>query len=63
MYTWVYIHIHVYIYTHIYVYIGIYTYMYIYVYTHIYTEWPKKCMHALLINIFGINVNEISISG
>ena len=27
------------------------------------TEWPKKCMHSLLINIFGINLIEISISG
>ena len=26
------------------------------------TEWPKKCIHSLLINIFGINLNEISIS-
>jgi hypothetical protein len=24
---------------------------------------PKKCVHSLLINIFGINSNEISISG
>jgi len=24
---------------------------------------PKKCVHSLLINIFGINVNEISILG
>ena len=24
---------------------------------------PKKCIHSLLINIFGINWNEISISG
>ena len=24
---------------------------------------PKKCMHSLLINIFGRNLNEISISG
>ena len=24
---------------------------------------PKKCIHSLLINIFGINLNEISISG
>ena len=31
--------------------------------TYIYTEWPKKCIHSLLINIFGINLNEISISG
>jgi len=23
---------------------------------------PKKCIHSLLINIFGINLNEISIS-
>jgi len=23
----------------------------------------KKCIHSLLINIFGINLNEISISG
>jgi len=28
-----------------------------------YTEWPKKYIHFLLINIFGINLNEISISG
>jgi hypothetical protein len=34
------------------------------------TEWPKKmqsgpkkCIHSLLINIFGLNLNEISISG
>ena len=27
------------------------------------TEWPKKCVHSLLINIFGINLNDISISG
>ena len=24
---------------------------------------PKECIHSLLINIFGINLNEISISG
>jgi hypothetical protein len=24
---------------------------------------PKKCIHSLVINIFGINLNEISISG
>ena len=30
------------------------------VYIYIYTEWPKKCIHSLLINIFGINLNEIS---
>jgi ascorbate-specific PTS system EIIC-type component UlaA len=24
---------------------------------------PKKCIHSLLINIFAINLNEISISG
>ena len=24
---------------------------------------PKKCIHSLLINIFGTNLNEISISG
>ena len=24
---------------------------------------PKKCIHSLLINIIGINLNEISISG
>jgi hypothetical protein len=24
---------------------------------------PKKCIHSLLINIFGINLNKISISG
>ena len=23
---------------------------------------PKKCIHSLLINIFGINLNEISVS-
>ena len=28
----------------------------------LYTEWPKKCIHSLLTNIFGINLNEISIS-
>ena len=27
------------------------------------TEWPKKSIHSLLINIFAINLNEISISG
>ena len=36
---------------------------YIYIYIYINTEWPKKCIHSLLINIFGINLNEISISG
>ena len=47
----------------------IYIYIYIYIYTHththtymLYTEWPKKCIHSLLINIFGINLSEISIS-
>ena len=34
---------------------------------HYYNCWiqsgPKKCIHSLLINIFGINLNEISISG
>ena len=30
----------------------------------VYTQnGPKKCIHSLLINIFGINLNEISISG
>ena len=29
----------------------------------IYRVAQKKCMHSLLINIFGINLNEISISG
>jgi len=24
---------------------------------------PKKCIHSLLVNIFGINLNEIYISG
>ena len=24
---------------------------------------PEKCIHFLLINIFGININDISISG
>ena len=24
---------------------------------------PKKCIHSLLINIFGIKLNEISVSG
>ena len=33
---------------------------YIYIYTQ---SGPKKCIHSLLINIFGINLNEISISG
>ena len=37
--------------------------LYIYIYIYIYTEWPKKCIHSLLINIFEINLNEISISG
>ena len=27
------------------------------------TGWPKKYIHSLLINIFGINLNKISISG
>ena len=36
---------------------------YIYIYIYIYTDWPKKCIHSLLINIFGIKLNEISISG
>ena len=30
---------------------------------YVYTEWPKKMYTILLINIFGINLNEISISG
>ena len=30
---------------------------------YIYTEWPKKCIRSLLINNFGMNLNEISISG
>jgi len=35
-----------------------------YIYTYIHTQsGPKKCIHSLLINIFGINLNEISISG
>ena len=38
-------------------------FLYIYIYIYIYTEWPKICIHSLLINIFGINLNEISISG
>jgi len=29
----------------------------------IYRVAQKKCTHSLLINIFGINLNEISISG
>ena len=29
----------------------------------IYRVAQKKCIHSLLINIFGINLNEISISG
>ena len=33
------------------------------VYVYRYTEWPKKCVHSLLINMFGINLNDISISG
>ena len=41
--------------------IYIYIYIHIYIYTH--TEWTKKCIHSLLINIFGIYLNEISISG
>ena len=32
-------------------------------YTSIIQSGPKKCIHSLLINIFGINLNEISISG
>ena len=47
--------------------IRMHTYIYIYIYTHTHThthtEWPKKCIHSLLINIFGIYLNEISISG
>ena len=39
----------------------IYIYIYIYTHTHTHTEWPKKCIHSLLINIFGINVNEMSL--
>jgi len=28
-----------------------------------YIKWPKNCIYSLLINNFGINLNEISISG
>ena len=39
-----------------------YCHKYIYIYTYI-QSCPKKYIHSLLINIFGINLNEISISG
>ena len=54
-----------YIHTHMLIYLYIYTHtIYIYIYIYIYTQsGPKKGMHSLLINIFGINLNEISISG
>jgi hypothetical protein len=29
----------------------------------LYRVAPKKCIHSLLINIFGINLNGISVSG
>ena len=32
------------------------------IYIHIQSD-PKKCVHSLLISKFGINLNEISISG
>ena len=42
----------------------LYIYIYIYIHTHTHTQsGPKKCIHSLLINMFGINLNEISISG
>ena len=44
------------------VYVCIYIYIYICIYRYI-QSGPKKCIHSLLINIFGINLNEISISG
>jgi hypothetical protein len=37
-------------------------YLYIYIYVHIYRV-AQKGIHSLLINVFGINLNEISISG
>ena len=37
-------------------------YCFIYIYVHIYRV-AQKGIHSLLINIFGINLNEISISG
>ena len=40
--------------------LNIYIYIYIYIYIQ---SGPKKYIHSLLINIFGINLNEISISG
>ena len=36
--------------------------IYIYIYIHTQSN-PKKCIHSLFINIFGINLNGISISG
>ena len=41
----------------------IYIYIYTHTHTYIYRVAQKKCIHSLLINIFGINLNEISISG
>ena len=35
----------------------------IYQYSDTIQSGPKKCIHSLLMNIFGINLNEISISG
>ena len=35
----------------------------VYLYTFQIQSGPKKCIHSLLINIFGINLNEISIPG
>ena len=32
---------------------------YIYIYIYIYTEWPKKRIHSLLINIFGISYDSV----
>jgi hypothetical protein len=33
------------------------------IYIGILQSGPKKCIHSLLINIFGLNLNEISFSG
>ena len=46
----------------VYMYVCVCVCVCIYIYIYI-QSGPKKCIHFLLINIFGINFNEISISG
>ena len=52
------------IYLQIYIYVCIYMHIHIFICIYAHTQsGPKICIHSLLINIFGINVNKISISG